>query len=291
MEKQVKVIYRLSQEGQRKSLLAGGDGKQEQVIKTSITPELLEQATIFSDGDARWEVSSIFDSAKIEGVVDFTSYRSDMNDRQYAYHKPRINKTSTTINFDEPQTINSLLAFVRGKEAAMAALVAKLEAQLPDRIALWEKGVTKHKEAVKAVAQAMAEREAREKAEKDRREAEKTEWIATHGSDYLRRALALGYDCQRRYVTERAEHELSGFAVDFDDLAQWKSRSCPSEESLELVEALIKADHDAKCVWLTNSTVKPEWDDDEDDYREGFEPCEAVVIQGYIGKYDLVKII
>ena len=285
----VKITYQLSEKGRKASLLAGWDGKQEQIIEADITPELLERASIFNDGSARLGIANVFDSAKIEGVVDFTNYHPDMNADQYAVHKPRIHKKMAQVYFDEPQTSGSLLAFVRDKEAVMAARVAELEELLPERITLWEKAVAEHKQKAEAAAQAEREREARQKAEQERLKNEKADWIATHGSDYLQRAAALGYDCQRKYVTERAEHELPGFAVDFDDLARWKSRSCPSEEALGLVEALIEADHDAECVWLTSSTVKPEWD--KDDYREGFEPCEAIVVQGYLGKYDLVRII
>jgi hypothetical protein len=134
-------------------------------------------------------------------------------------------------------------------------------------------------------ARAVAEREATEKAERERKEQEKAAWIAEHGSNYLKRATTLGYDCQRQYVTERAALELPGYEVDFDNRAAWKSRSCPSMAALEEVERLIRQGHDAEVVWLTEPIQEPEYSDD-DDY---FEPCETIVVHNYLGKYDLVK--
>ena len=285
----VKIGYQLSEKGRKASLLAGGDGKADQVIEADITPELLERASVSSDGNARWGVGHVFDSAQIEGVYNFASYRSDMNDSQYSCHKPHTNKKMAQAYFDEAQTPESLLTFVKEKEAVMAARVAELEELLPEKITLWEKAVAEHKEKAEAAARAEAEREARQKAEKERLAQEKADWIDAHGSDYLQRAAALGYDCQRQYVTERATQELPGFIVDIDDRAHWKSRACPSEEALELVENLIEADHSAECVWLTKSPEPAELD--EDGYPVEFEECEAVVVQSYLGKYDLVRII
>jgi len=48
----INVVYFLSQVGQRAHLLAGGDGKDRQVIQVDVTPDLLERAEIHSDGSA-----------------------------------------------------------------------------------------------------------------------------------------------------------------------------------------------------------------------------------------------
>jgi|GEM_PF-1635905 hypothetical protein len=127
-----------------------------------------------------------------------------------------------------------------------------------------------------------------QQAERDRIEKEKEPWIEAHGSDYLKKAcVAHGYDCQRLYVTERAKFELPGYVVDFEDAAKWKSRSCPSEESLaELERVEVPTLGDVEIVWLTGPAQesKQEYDD------ESFEPSEAAVVRNYLGKYDLVKI-
>ena len=119
----------------------------------------------------------------------------------------------------------------------------------------------------------------RDRADKDALAAARRDWVETHGSDFLKKAVAAGYDCQRRYVTERAALELPGFAVDFDDNASWKSRSCPSEAALEL--ALSLAAFGAEVVWLTDAPNA--------DAEPYFEPCEAVAVCGYLGKYGAVR--
>jgi hypothetical protein len=112
-----------------------------------------------------------------------------------------------------------------------------------------------------------------------RREADRSVWIAEHGSDYLKRATAQGYDCQRRYITERAELEHPGYMVDFDSRAAWKDRTCPSETALDLAEK----DH-GSVVWLTDPPFPPY----DPENGETWEPCEAVVID-FLG-YDLIRI-
>ncbi len=131
----------------------------------------------------------------------------------------------------------------------------------------------------------IAERDRLEAEAKAAAIAEKTAWIAEHGSDYLKRATKLGYNCQRQYVTERAELELPDYSVDFDDNADWNDRACPSMDALEEVEKLIAAGLNAEVVWLTSPTHRSESYEDE----ANWENCEAIVIRDYIGKYDLVK--
>lgn len=112
------------------------------------------------------------------------------------------------------------------------------------------------------------------------RKADKAAWVAAHGSDHLRAAHAAGYDCQRKYVTERAAMERPDYAVDFSDNAAWRDRSCPSAAAL--AEALSVG---GEVVWLTTD------ENNEPVDRSGGESdgAEAVVIRQYLGKYDLIK--
>lgn len=124
--------------------------------------------------------------------------------------------------------------------------------------------------------------------EKQRRRIEKIAWIGQHGSERLRRCTALGYDCQRLYVKERAALEAPGFTCDFDDAAEWKTRSCPSVVTLNKRVAAVKLGLGApSVVWLTKPPQQ------EIPALEGgpfhFEPCEAIVIEGYLGGYALVR--
>lgn len=145
---------------------------------------------------------------------------------------------------------------------------------------------TEREEAKKAATEAL----------KAEREADKIAWILAHGSEYLQKAHTAGYDCQRKYVEERAALEFPGFVVDFDDNAHWSSRSCPSEPSLNAALAINEAagDEIAEVVWLTTepdgtalgteSDDRGEWDTSPLQPRR-----EAIVIRNYLGKYDLVK--
>lgn len=131
---------------------------------------------------------------------------------------------------------------------------------------------------------------AREREREQRWQEEMQSWIDQHGSDRLRLAHERGYQVRGLYVRERAEVEFPGYTPDLDDRAEWEERVAPTEEALALETQAIdlaKANglpgERASIVWLT----KPPRDLESLDFR----PCEAVVIRGYLGRYDLVKIV
>lgn len=118
------------------------------------------------------------------------------------------------------------------------------------------------------------EREAAAEARKAQAQADRAAWVTAHGSDYLKKAVGAGYDCQRLYVTERAAQEHPAYVVDYQDTARWNDRSCPSEAALD--EALRV---NGEVVWLTSHPAD-----------ENIRQCEAVVIREYLGQYDLIRI-
>lgn len=128
------------------------------------------------------------------------------------------------------------------------------------------------------------EAEAKAKAEREQRKAERGAWIIAHGSSRLRKCLDGGYDCQREYAIERAALEFPGYVLDFEDESAWKDRSGPSEAALDEAARV-----NGGVVWLTAAAqaVRPDYEDRYDE--DSFEPCEAIVILNYLGKYDLVK--
>ncbi len=290
MSKKVRIEYLLSEEGRKKSLLAGGDGKRIQIIEADLSPEIIERATVYQDGTAVWEIDYLTTDAEIVGTYNFDSFRLEVCNDFYANHKPNIRNKANNIYFDEIQTAESLLSFVKGLEAKVASKIVELEAELPEKITLWEKGVTEHKQRAAEALAREAEAKAREAEAKAREEKERADWIAAHGSDFLKRATKLGYNCQRQYVTERAEFDFPTFTIDFDDCASWKTRSCPSEDALAKVEGLISLGYVAEVVWLTKP-YECEYIDPYDPYDKPFKPCEAIVIHDYLNKYNLVKII
>ena len=126
--------------------------------------------------------------------------------------------------------------------------------------------------------EAQRDREAAAKeAEKQARLAERKVWALEYGSPRLRKCVEGDYDCQRLYVFERAAREHPGYIVDFDDRGNWKVRSGPSEAALDEAARV-----GGEVVWIT---AMPGIDYEEE------EPGEAVVIRGYLGKYDLIRFI
>lgn len=141
-----------------------------------------------------------------------------------------------------------------------------------------------------------AESDAQTEAAKAAKLAEKLAWCAAHGSDQLRRGVEAGYNCQRLYVIERAKLEAPGFTVDFQNGAEWSARACPSLKALDMAAAadLLKLG-ESEVVWLTAPAVNSapiDTDSIEDDTEgDDFDPCEAIVLREYLGKYDLVKVV
>jgi hypothetical protein len=270
--KKVKIKYLLSEEGRKKSLLAGGDGKEKQVVEADITPEVLELAEVDHDGEA---------------VLNLTySLTSDLK-VGLKFGEIRIIELVGSFTFDAPQTAEQLIVAEKARRARIEAKRLELQPELErERAEYAEKQARKKAEEDKLI-ELQRKLDADRAAEKEKEEAERLAWIETHGSDYLQRAVKLGYNCQRQYVTERAAKEFPGYALDFNNNATWKDRACPSEAALDEVERLIRQGYDAEVVWLTEPIQEPEYSDD-DDYC-CFEPCETIVVRNYLGKYDLVK--
>ena len=270
--KKVKIKYLLSEEGRKKSLLAGGDGKEKQVVEADITPEVLELAEVDHDGEAVLNLTYALTSDLKVGLK---------------FGEIRIVELVGSFTFDAPQTAEQLIVAEKARRARIEAKRLELQPELErERAKYAEKQAREKAEEDKRIEE-QRKRDADKEKERAAKEAERLAWIETHGSDYLQRAVKLGYNCQRQYVTERAALELPGYEVDFDNRAAWKSRSCPSMAALEEVERLIQQGYDAEVVWLTEPIQEPEYSDD--DYC-CFEPCETIVVRNYLGKYDLVKI-
>ena len=276
--KKVRIEYLLNEEGRKKSLLSGGDGKAEQVIEAPLTPEALEISKVDVNGNA---------------VIRLTERLASEVKLQKVY-SPHITEFDKKFEFDSPQTAEQLINFEKERRVRIAMQKEALQPALEAALAEYEAEQAKRKAEEAAREKERldlfcreAEREAERQAERERLEKEKLAWISEYGSDYLQRAVKLGYNCQRQYVTERAAKEFPGYALDFNNNATWKDRACPSMAALEEVERLIRQGYDAEVVWLAEPIQEPEYSDD-DDYC-CFEPCETIVVRNYLGKYDLVK--
>lgn len=105
---------------------------------------------------------------------------------------------------------------------------------------------------------------------------DKTTWISKFGSEHLQRGIAAGHDCSRLYLTERATLEYPNFVLDYEKCADWKSRSCPSVNALDLRDTFLEQ-HEGVTVTIVWLTSPPRSIREERSY-ENFEPCEGIVI-------------
>jgi hypothetical protein len=123
----------------------------------------------------------------------------------------------------------------------------------------------------------------------DREQKERENWIREHGSEHLKKATAEGFLCKRIYVIERAAAEASDFEVDYFGAAKYEKAYCPTHEALlALDEARTLGLGDPVIVRLS----RPGDNSEKPDYPEDFEEkVEAVMIEDFLGEYDLIRII
>ncbi|HMQ31878.1 MAG TPA: hypothetical protein PKD53_14210 [Chloroflexaceae bacterium] len=291
----MELIYHLSEEARHRIFVeTGRDPGREQALAAD--PAEL-------DADARRLLASVNPSLAERAVLTVPGWSLGMeSQRPYTLDDPADDPAALLAGYQA--------ARLAGRAAVRAGLTERLEAQLRT-LESWDSerepgvlnrgyyaptGRVAELEAAHAAATARAQakaaelrrqREAEEVArqqERQAREAEKRAWIADFGSDHLRRCMAGGYNCQRQYVLDRAAREFPGYVVDYNDAAAWHDRSGPSEA------ALIEAERvGGTVVWLTSEPGNAVVDDPDAGY--GFEPCEAVVVRGYLGKYDLIKLV
>lgn len=287
MNKMVKVNYQLSPEGQKKLLSMGGDGKREQSFETAATERLIKMADISADGKLTLDVRITRPEYIIEITYpDTTGIREiDGNCHKKVIEGIRFqNYHPHSDTFDEPQTIESILKAYDENEK----LFEEMQKAIPEKNAEFEADYLKRLQTVKAEYEKReAEKVARE-AEKAAREKEKAEWIRQHGSDYLKDCLELGIKANLEYVVERAAIEFPGYTVDYANNAYWEEKFSPSQDALDELKRVRGLGANAEIVWLTRP-AKVRNDDDEFEHEDEFEPCEAVVIRNFLGKYDLVQ--
>lgn len=271
-----KVNFKLSEDGRAAAFVAGGKMPvEDQVVEVDLEQATPEQRQVLLRGYKRELVDEPY-----RGLALYDLAGSDVSS---------IQQTPSWRKLDAIPTPEQALAMLVEQAPGLMEWRAESERKAAERKAkheAWEAERDALKERIRLENEREREREAAKKA---RIEADKAAWVEAHGSDQLRRACARGHDCQRLYVVERAAVEAPGYVVDFQDSAQWKDRSCPSVKSLdeaEAAEALGLESTEVKIVWLTHPAA---WRTDEVDPYE-FDPREAVVIRGYMGKYDLVKV-
>jgi hypothetical protein len=291
MEKTAKLQYLLSEAGRKASLLAGGDGKEIQVITTEITPAIIELATVDTKGEValhvgyRPETRGAMQTMYPERVIVLVEVSQDKAGEW------TLKKREDVQRFDYPQTVELLLAWESLRQHQVAAAKKLFEGKKGENEILWKRQSDERqareenrRELIVTLDAQRDERKAKEAEAKKAYEADRAAWIEANGSDYLKQGLGLGYNINRSYVDDRAAVEYPTFQVARGDDWNWGERINPTPEALVEVSALIEAGVKAEIVFLKEAPGNR----DEGGYRE-FDPCEAIMIHGYLGKYDLIK--
>lgn len=292
MSRKVTITYYLSEKGQKASLLAGGDGKKEQIITTSLDKDFYEDVVklglVDDNGDIALKIGDVWN----EVVIDYKfGYTNTIYGKQ-----PCIEKVKAKSLFDRPQSIAEIISFEKDrrkridyKYKELAPIVAEKLKEYKEMVKKIEEEEERKRQEKERLREAELEkaRKARELFEKD-----KIEWIKKHGSEHLKVAIDLGYNCQRKYALERAEKEFPNYVLDYNSTADYYARSCPSEDALFEVKELIDKGYNAKVVWLINEPSNHiESDDSDIDYcSNDFVECEAILIKDYLGNYELFKL-
>jgi hypothetical protein len=290
MEKMVKVNYKLSEKGQKKSILTGGDGKVDQSFETPVTEKLLDVTKVTTDGNiildvnipsVRYMIKTIYPTTTGIRDIDGNCFKGVIKSVEYVEYIKSYN------SFDEPQTIESILlayneVFEKGNELTknMDVENKKLEQEYFERL-----------EKVKLEYEIKRKSDEREKIkqktkEEERKlyESEKNNWIEQHGSQYLKDCLNLDIKANREYVIERASKEFPDYEVDYNDNADWNDILSPSESIVNELKILRKNGVDSFIIWLKKPIETNYYDYD-------YEPKEAILIQNYLGKYNLIKVV
>lgn len=304
--KNVKVIYLLTEEGRKDSLINDGDGKRIQVIETEATAEILRIAKVNDEGEIYLAIGCEIDNKGkvLENKKPIQEYKFVLGSS--SYRKPEIEKLEENVCYDSVQALEQLIINEENRleklktskeqaefefipaEEAYKKLEIEREAKDKEERATREANNDKWEAERKANdAKRLAVEKANEEAKKVAEIAflkNRATWIAEHGNQYLKDCLELKIDANREYVIERASLENPDFLVDYNDNANWEAIKSPSQEAITELKRLRSIGVKNDIVWLTRPA-------NVEDYRDSyFEEQEAIVIREYLGKYDLIKI-
>jgi flagellar biosynthesis GTPase FlhF len=261
--------------------------RKQELVKDGASGEISRSIQIYAETltpEARAAAVEVgaFNSSTGNVCIDLTEKYSSPPD---SVEKSFYHSTKSMYLDKEPDLADAIR--IR-KELMEAHRVAK---EFYEKQKAWKEERDKAETADREARQAKAEEEAERKkaarqAKKEPYEKERAEWIEKHGSQYLKNLLEIDVDPERGYVIERAEAECHGFVVDYEDHARWDATICdmPSTEIVSKVkEYRAKGFNEIFPAILENYPVAT-----EKDHPDSFESCQAVIIRGFLGKYDLV---
>lgn len=284
MEKKAAIQYLLSEEGRKQSLLNGGDGKMHQVLESDINEVIIRLAKVDDNGNVILKIGHRFIGSSIYNItLDYT-----INDYGCIDCKSDVVYFDKTMNVEElilwEETRLTILQIKHDELQVKAEEIInknEIEAELKEQNRIEEaKSIAVKKQLEDEKRKLLVEKKNQKQ---EKYENEKSQWVKLYGSKHLKDAFELGYDINKTYVIERAKYEFPDYIVDYSDKAGWDSRRNPSIEALNEVKELIKKEYCAEVVWLTDPVDISKYG------RHNFEESEAIVIEDYLGSYDLIK--
>lgn len=282
METNVKVVlnYKLATKAQRELVLAGAKVAIDQTIEVEMPArEAVELG-----------VAEVTASGEIQQTT-WVGARTLQKPRVVISYSGDLRADEESLNADHVLTAAEALALLRGKERALVAakaavmdsqewrdLLAKRERDAAEKMAR----EARVREAIRAYLKgegkvpdmttldsydpdrkaATAEIERRAEAAKLALAAERARWIEKHGSERLRKCLALGMaaECQGVYRSERLAVEFTGFVWDNDETKEESEIRNPSLAALTALEEARKLAPDAYlCKVRAEDGGEGEW--------------------------------
>lgn len=270
----VKIVYRLSANGRKASLLAGGDGKQVQTLSVAHGDPLYPQAVALSkvevDGmavvnlntsmtlppDGVWGFPEYDTPQTVDSLIrDEQARQSWLEDRKAKDEVEKVAERKSRVAELLAAGVDSLLYWT-GMRWQTTREADDLQKHLGD---LYQQAVVTAKaktEAADADKEAKAAAEKQAKAERIAREkAEIAAWAEQHGSDRLKKCVANNIECGAIYRDERLALEYPGWEVDGNDLPTWDEPRNPPAEALELLDK-------------ARASLPADWTDEEREYAE-----------------------
>lgn len=300
----VKVLYTLNEDGRKKSLLAGGNGKayQEILLCVDIDEEILSFCEVADNGDVILDLArpriiglraarppSFDEPIEIfEQAIDAArSFQERINLRKNAAvveisqeEQKDVSRRDDRAIKDEERIRDNNLIYIKSRKQQLENEFGTFLWRI---ISLFEG--SDRAEFDKIVDNFLMEVEERRKnALKSRREAEKREWILVHGSSHLQQVYLTGDSCDDLYVCERAASLLGdGWHVDIGNTASFVEIRQPTREAVALCKRISTKGFKVRIVRLESLG-----EGKAGDY--GPYPAEAVVVDSYLGLYNLYYI-
>lgn len=269
MQPILSIRYLLDEEGRKASLLSGGDGKAVQIVRCNVTPTNIELAHVREDGDVSLDLTEHLPD---DWYIGEDGEEPEDDSYQCIKHHTKV------FTFSKPMTPGTLVQWEKKRRAKTTPdeeTLKRCEASLQDYI-------DRQKDYEEGFLEFHAEEERARQAAFRAAEADRKKWIQDHGSDYVKRATNMGYDCARQYARERSELEFPEWYLDFDCKARWSKKACPSSEALDDAEEATSRGHKAVVIWLKDEVPTPAG------VISGSR--EACLIYDYLSKYNLLKI-